>query len=1299
MSNVSEQALQLNRETVELVSQGRLDDALRLALAFNQFAEENLQPEDPLVSRSFNILGTIYLRLERPDAALAPLVRAVALRREFERPPGSSLATSLKGLAFCHYQEGRLREASDGCREALEILDGATEESAHAERGEILRLFALSEMALVCLSAKTGDRRQATERFDQVRALINRAEADGGLTESYLKTLNDYVATVCAPERRYADAERLLREGIDLADRSLGAGHGLLATLWNNLGSIRHSWRNFDAADEAYRRALAALDGGNGDALRERGRVQNNQASLFRLMGRPVEAAVLYAEALAAARQADDIENAVNVLSNLGGLNKDLGAFERALGYYDEALEVARRGGVDAPDNVLANRALALDMLGDADGARAAYRDSLDRVPTAHDQADDEAHDLLWNFASFEAGQGNFDEARRLFDGAIAIEDRALRRNLSESSERHRLAYLEDYASRMYGPLTLALLHQGGSPEAVRRAFELVLRRKGLAIEVAAAVRRAARSGGSPDAEGTLVQLRAVVGELSRLRPAGPAPANGDADLADHLALLERERDELEAMLARQLPELRVALTALQIDARHVQAALRPKSALIEIFRLKPFRFRAVPARGEALFDPPRFVAFVLRSGEAAVACIDLGPASEVEDWLLRFRTEIDRGLNRRDAVTLSASPPASTALESVFVPLLEAVRDCERLFIAPDGALTQLPFEVIPWSDGRLLIDTHRISYLSVARDLLRLDEPSQHPAGPPLVVANPDFDLGARPWATGGLSSEGRGGPAALQFNPLPGTVAEGARVGALLGVEPLTGAAALEGAVKAASSPLILHIATHGFFVPDQPGEAEPRGPEGARRLVDSLSRSGLALAGANVGRAGLPLPDQVEDGLLTAEDASTLNLAATEMVVLSACDTGLGAQLAGEGVFGLRRAFALAGARTLVMSLWKVPDLATAQLMEMFYRLLAAGRPRSDSLREAQLEMRKQGSAVSTWGAFICQGAPGPVDLPADAGKRTGAPAVALEGVGIGGAACDEREFRGPLGSVPCAQVRPACAGERESSMSEHGLTEDVVVCVPKLPTRESWVDVAKQAQAAREDNVPEGLDIEKVARDPAGGKRLMLNIRLQWPKSGVRLTVGFLDNPSRELRAKILSYMNLWNKTANVGFIETESDVAHADVRLARTPNDGHWSWLGIDIRNHPGEPTMNLDGFTMRTPDSEFMRVVPHEAGHTLGFPHEHLRGELIGLLDREKTIEHFMATQGWTREDVIFQLLTPLKRVDHTGTAADPRSIMCYDIPGSCTKNGKPIVGGSEIDATDYAFAARVYPKPAAAT
>lgn len=186
----------------------------------------------------------------------------------------------------------------------------------------------------------------------------------------------------------------------------------------------------------------------------------------------------------------------------------------------------------------------------------------------------------------------------------------------------------------------------------------------------------------------------------------------------------------------------------------------------------------------------------------------------------------------------------------------------------------------------------------------------------------------------------------------------------------------------------------------------------------------------------------------------------------------------------------------------------------------------------------------------------------------------------------------------------------------------------------------------------------------------------------------------MDNPPAELRKRILLYINAWSATANVKFVETRTDP---QVRIAREGGErgGYWSYLGTDILHIPkNEQTMNLEAFSMDIPESEYHRVVRHETGHTLGFPHEHMRKALVDKIDQAKAIEYFMRTQGWSEEEVRQQVLTPLEESSLRGTKADPKSIMCYQIPGELTKDGKPIIGGKDIDKLDAAFAAEIYPK-----
>jgi hypothetical protein len=206
------------------------------------------------------------------------------------------------------------------------------------------------------------------------------------------------------------------------------------------------------------------------------------------------------------------------------------------------------------------------------------------------------------------------------------------------------------------------------------------------------------------------------------------------------------------------------------------------------------------------------------------------------------------------------------------------------------------------------------------------------------------------------------------------------------------------------------------------------------------------------------------------------------------------------------------------------------------------------------------------------------------------------------------------------------------------------------------------------------------------------ERLSVVTTKYWHTKGVNLTVGFFDSPDKNLKSKILSHMNAWAKTANVKFVESNENP---QVRISRD-GTGYWSYLGTDILSIAEDlPTMNLEGFTINTLDSEFYRVVRHETGHTLGCPHEHMRKEFVDKIDVDAAIAFFSATQGWSELEVHQQVLTPIEESSLLGTLrADGNSIMCYQIPGTITKDKSPILGGVDIDEMDYEFMGKIYPK-----
>jgi hypothetical protein len=257
---------------------------------------------------------------------------------------------------------------------------------------------------------------------------------------------------------------------------------------------------------------------------------------------------------------------------------------------------------------------------------------------------------------------------------------------------------------------------------------------------------------------------------------------------------------------------------------------------------------------------------------------------------------------------------------------------------------------------------------------------------------------------------------------------------------------------------------------------------------------------------------------------------------------------------------------------------------------------------------------------------------------------------------------------------------------------------LIVCRPKSLPIDKLAAAAKRAIEVNPDNA---LEQRRVARTPAGRRggprRIAVIVARKWPATGVRLSVSFVDNPSRELRGRILLHMNAWGESANVVFSETQGA---GQVRIARLDSPprmaGYWSYIGTEILEADGdEPTLNLEGFTMRTSEKEFRRVVRHEAGHTLGFDHEHMRSDIVKRIDRARAIAYFDRTEGWTPQEVDEQVLTPLPEASIMGTAdSDPLSIMCYQLPASIMKDRTAVKGGSDINPKDAAFAGKLYPK-----
>ncbi len=252
--------------------------------------------------------------------------------------------------------------------------------------------------------------------------------------------------------------------------------------------------------------------------------------------------------------------------------------------------------------------------------------------------------------------------------------------------------------------------------------------------------------------------------------------------------------------------------------------------------------------------------------------------------------------------------------------------------------------------------------------------------------------------------------------------------------------------------------------------------------------------------------------------------------------------------------------------------------------------------------------------------------------------------------------------------------------------------EAIVCTPKSLPTSLLVQAARTATDISPANAPMLAQFAMASLDVSDPLRIAVLTAKYWGPAPRTLPVSFMEKTPSDLRKRILSHMNAWTRTASIQFVETKGTGA---VRISLGAG-GYWSYLGTDILHiAQNRQTMNLQGFTMSTPESEFKRVIRHETGHTLGFPHEHMRKTLVARIDPQKAYDFFLRTQGWDRQTVDQQVLTSLDERTLMSTPPDETSIMCYQLPGSITRNGRPVLGGVDINDTDYAFAGKIYPKP----
>ncbi|MFN0303169.1 MAG: CHAT domain-containing tetratricopeptide repeat protein [Burkholderiales bacterium] len=782
-----------------------------------------------------------------------------------------------------------------------------------------------------------------------------------------------------------------------------GPAHPDVALALGSLAEVLLRKGDPRAAEPLYRRALAIMEKASGPAHPDTADALDHLAEFHLAQGDLANAETLTIRSFSIRERSPDMAARAASINNLGVIRDRQGHHPEAMRLFEQALahykEVAQKSDTDF--GARRGEAVIQSNIGVLAWKRNDVPLALARLADAHERSDH----LLWTMMDI-------------------------------MSEAQQIALMDDIAAETNALIAFQQGAARAHPAAGRLALTIVLQRKGRVLESLGRVNRDARAAPTttnvrrdpatgadeeddflddgPGAKPVSALIEELAGVRSRIanhklnasRAVDPAKHRAEigemerveralqAKITDRTRRAQQQRGEddrdarriertqpaapepnarrpmLPALdrqtLSRQVEEMRKQaiederqtwLRGQPNIVADVQRALPPDAALLEFALYRPFD----PGDQASADAAARYVAYVLRPQGDPIA-VDLGEAAAIDRLIAMMRRAMMQP-------TGSGAATFARRLDQILMrPIRSHLDTATHIFISPEAALHTVPFGALQDEANRYLIQRYTLTYLTSGRDLLRSGKPV--PArSDALIIADPAFGSPATTLAVASAATPGQRSVdlASAEWESLPGTATEARAIHALWpSARLLTGRDATETALKQVRGPRILHIASHGFFLPDQRDTGKDA--KARRTRENPLLRSGLVLAGANGLAAG------ADDGILTALEAASLDLSGTGLVVLSACETGLGDIQNGEGVYGLRRALSIAGAASQVISLWKVADDATSDLMVEFYRRLRSGTGRSAALREAQLKLLADRNTAHPffWAGFIASG---------------------------------------------------------------------------------------------------------------------------------------------------------------------------------------------------------------------------------------------------------------------------------------------------------------------------------------
>lgn len=796
---------------------------------------------------------------------------------------------------------------------------------------------------------KNGDLEMAM-RFVSSALEIYQKEPNYNQNIEYIETV-EKEGMIYEVMGRLDKAEKILLRTYELKQQIPGIKPSYILETLNDLGILYRDLQNYEKSAEYFEIAKNRAASYLGTDHYYYGTLANNLAGLKHLTHDYEEALALYQEASRIFLNyfGEYNTNYATSLNNIAGIYRLMKDFDRSKELYLKVIEIDKAIlGEEHPDyaKVVNNLGILYSSMGKPKLAESLYLKSLELRGKYLGENHPSYAKSLENLGLYYFNQGDHPKSEEYFREALTLRQRQIGSIFPALTEKQRIQFYQDTREDIerYYSLALELHHEGSIASYI---YDVQLSTKAIIYYASNKMRNAIFSSRDRQLIAVYNQWKAMNSRLVRYYQLGQTVLN---DLNIDIKAFENKVDSLEKSLAYRSSTFDKGINQYkEVTWREVKAQLNPGEAAIEIIRLREFSQETEidEATSYGFTQKINYVAVLLRhDAEPKIIKLNAGNAMENEYFNL-YRNSIQYNLK------------SDHSYKYYWEQIDEHLSGIQTVYLSPDGVYNKInPNIIYNPASGKYIIDEKDIHYVTSTKDIVQVGLKNYATT----TSTNKMAELfGNANFSTVDLDNV----EALLNMPPLPGTEREVTALGSMFQSNGWQTSIhkeldASEQAVKRINNPKILHIATHGFFLKDKSiiGDSNP------------LLKSGLLLSN-DVRLNSSDIMDS-DDGVLTAYEAMNLNLEDTDLVVLSACETGLGEVQNGEGIFGLQRSFLVAGTNHLILSLFKVEDEATNQLMRLFYKNYLESGQIFSSFKKAQIELRESYDSPLTWGSFIVVG---------------------------------------------------------------------------------------------------------------------------------------------------------------------------------------------------------------------------------------------------------------------------------------------------------------------------------------